>query len=1103
VKRPATLLALTLLLIVSTTTDAGEPKLGPPPLIVGHRGTCINRPECTLVALEYAIDVGAQVVEIDVRTSKDGVLFLLHDGTLDRTTDGTGPGNQRTMAELKELDAGGWLDEKYRGERIPTLGEALALCRDKIDVLLDLKEKGEDYAKAVARDVIEHGNPARTILGVHSVEQAGNFRRVLPKSRQLGFIAGPERIEAVADAGVDIIRLWPGWLQGGDGPVERVRKAGVKLQLNATVGAPRDALPLLRYRPEMLLVDDPAAFKATLDEVARHAGQFAELSERVEVRSDKVVVPWIAKGEALSFLNRDYHMLEFPKPLQGQPRLLFAGGEGDRIVLRFKEPAVVFAAFEYNTSGNWSFAEGHSPETFGWNLVKKNGYRGTSNPMVDEKPHYADLYCRSFEAGERLEGLPPWWLCVAIVDPEVAGRVAGYSAEAPRLSPPFLYSEWATGQRRLRVPEFANAEQWAAWQQSMRKGFQEQLVFPYAGPLSFVAVGKPVGRDGFSQQEFHVMSDGKRLFRFFKLTPGVVTGRRATIVCFMGHGKVRQILEEPDSYQHACAARFAERGYVVYAMENVGMGPDRDTHHELDRLLRLDGYGWYSLLFAHQQILLDRVFADRMVDTKRVGVTGVSTGGLLALSAIAMDPRVASASVQGIFGSMRVSFIEDRDRHCQCGAIPGLLPDFDLPEMALLAAPRPLHISNATQDGFGPAEARRQIERITPHYVAAGGEEPGFSSPPGHHEFAFEPALKFFEETIGEPVTSVSLDTNLTWVETPAGRPVIDRGPEGSWDHYAVDNPYVLVDGEELCCFYEAQDKPFEQGGGERIGLATSRDGIHWKKSEENPILDVGPPGAWDDVVAKLPAVTKHNGTYYMFYSGRDGQTKQIGLAMSSDRIHWKKVATNPVLSSRPDGWDRFLSTYPASVFVRGDRFFMVYRGMTSLYKNQAVGLAVSENLVDWTRAADEPVIPVGEDIASLAVTCTGDGYVGISQSPSKRFWLSKDLRTWTKGRPVKFTGPRVDTLSNPFMVGGQWCVVYEQQDRIYRAVLGEVVELNGASVPPPRPSPSLATLAGEGGACGNSPRPSPRALGRATPARDGVFLGVVDCLSCRCQGNF
>ena len=99
---------------------------------------------------------------------------------------------------------------------------------------------------------------------------------------------------------------------------------------------------------------------------------------------------------------------------------------------------------------------------------------------------------------------------------------------------------------------------------------------------------------------------------------------------------------------------------------------------------------------------------------------------------------------------MRVSFIRDRDRHCGCGAIPGLLPQFDLPELALLASPRPLHISNATEDGFGPAEAQRQIERISPRYHQSGGEI-RFTSPPGRHEFSIEQAARFFTDTIGNP----------------------------------------------------------------------------------------------------------------------------------------------------------------------------------------------------------------------------------------------------------------------------------------------------------------------------------------------------------------
>ena len=74
--------------------------------IIAHRGASVERPECTLAAIRRAIEVGATAVEIDVRTSSDGELFLLHDQTLDRTTNGSGVVTDTTFADIKALSAG-------------------------------------------------------------------------------------------------------------------------------------------------------------------------------------------------------------------------------------------------------------------------------------------------------------------------------------------------------------------------------------------------------------------------------------------------------------------------------------------------------------------------------------------------------------------------------------------------------------------------------------------------------------------------------------------------------------------------------------------------------------------------------------------------------------------------------------------------------------------------------------------------------------------------------------------------------------------------------------------------------------------------------------
>ncbi|MBI1313580.1 hypothetical protein GC176_19995 [bacterium] len=231
--------------------------------IVAHRGASSDRPENTIASTLRAIETGATAVEVDVRTTSDGHLVLLHDATLDRTTSGSGKVNDLTFADVRKLDAGTHFDAKYADQKVPTLAEAAAVCRGKIDVLLDLKESGNEYAQKVVRVIRESGDPARTIVGVRSVEQARQFRSLLPEARQIGLIGSPDEIEAYAVAGVETIRLWPRWLTD-ETLVPRVRKAGVRLHLNGSTGLPDEVAPLLKHNPDSLSSDNPATLVKTL-----------------------------------------------------------------------------------------------------------------------------------------------------------------------------------------------------------------------------------------------------------------------------------------------------------------------------------------------------------------------------------------------------------------------------------------------------------------------------------------------------------------------------------------------------------------------------------------------------------------------------------------------------------------------------------------------------------------------------------------------------------------------------------------------------------------------------------------------------------------------
>jgi glycerophosphoryl diester phosphodiesterase len=108
--------------------------------IVAHRGANRVAPENTFAAAWQCVVWQVDYLEVDVRTSRDGVLYVIHDATLDRTTNGTGLVREHTAAELDQLDAGSWFAPAYAGERIPRLETMLRWAKGRIRVYLDVKD---------------------------------------------------------------------------------------------------------------------------------------------------------------------------------------------------------------------------------------------------------------------------------------------------------------------------------------------------------------------------------------------------------------------------------------------------------------------------------------------------------------------------------------------------------------------------------------------------------------------------------------------------------------------------------------------------------------------------------------------------------------------------------------------------------------------------------------------------------------------------------------------------------------------------------------------------------------------------------------------------
>ena len=115
------------------------------PIIIAHRGAMGYAPENTISAYKMAIELGANALELDLRQTKDCIPVVLHDATVDNTTNGNGDVKFFNFQDLQKLDAGSWFDIKFSGEKIPALQEVIDVLNDSIILIIELKEGNETY----------------------------------------------------------------------------------------------------------------------------------------------------------------------------------------------------------------------------------------------------------------------------------------------------------------------------------------------------------------------------------------------------------------------------------------------------------------------------------------------------------------------------------------------------------------------------------------------------------------------------------------------------------------------------------------------------------------------------------------------------------------------------------------------------------------------------------------------------------------------------------------------------------------------------------------------------------------------------------------------
>ena len=187
--------------------------------IIAHRGASFLEPENTIKSIERAVKMGADFVEVDVRKSKDNKLVIMHDPDVNRTTDGNGFIKNYTIQELKKLDAG-------KGETIPTLDEIISCVKDRIGLVIEIKEPGTE-GKIIKK--INENELENTILTSFYHKSIKNARKMNP-SVDAGIIFACQPVDVVqmaSNASANII--FPSYEYMNEDMVKQAQNEGISV----------------------------------------------------------------------------------------------------------------------------------------------------------------------------------------------------------------------------------------------------------------------------------------------------------------------------------------------------------------------------------------------------------------------------------------------------------------------------------------------------------------------------------------------------------------------------------------------------------------------------------------------------------------------------------------------------------------------------------------------------------------------------------------------------------------------------------------------------------------------------------------------------------
>ncbi|HRO45171.1 glycerophosphodiester phosphodiesterase family protein [Agriterribacter sp.] len=200
-------------------------------LVAAHRAEHPDFPENSVAAMKEAIRLGVDIIETDIRETKDGVMIIMHDKTVDRTTTGKGPVAGMTYAELQQLFL--LHDGKPTTEKIPTFKEVLELVKGKVMLDIDYKAEGKRAARSAARLLRKTGTEKQALFFLYDYKDAPALRRMNKKIQFMTRAYSKEDVDGIFNQGIAVPVIHADDKFYSDSLMGVIRGKGIRLWMNA------------------------------------------------------------------------------------------------------------------------------------------------------------------------------------------------------------------------------------------------------------------------------------------------------------------------------------------------------------------------------------------------------------------------------------------------------------------------------------------------------------------------------------------------------------------------------------------------------------------------------------------------------------------------------------------------------------------------------------------------------------------------------------------------------------------------------------------------------------------------------------------------------